>query len=195
MRGISTFAELGLVRSVAVTTSLLLIISLLFAGVCQMPHASAAASDITDFNGDGFEDLAIGVPGENIGTIGNGGSVDVIYGSASGLSATAVPHQIFSQNSANIEDASETDDLFGWSLANGDFNNDGYSDLAIGVPGEDVGTIVHAGAVNVIYGSSAGLSATAISAGNGRADQFWTQDSANIKVGAEGFDLFGLSLA
>ena len=35
------------------------------------------------------------------------------------------------------------------TAAHGDFNGDGYMDLAIGVPGEDVGAIVDAGAVNV----------------------------------------------
>ncbi len=51
-----------------------------------------------------------------------------------------------------------------------DFNGDGYSDLAIGIQNEDVGMVVDAGAVAVIYGSSSGLSATA------KPDQLWTQD-------------------
>src|SRR5204863_4709421 len=41
-----------------------------------------------------------------------------------------------------------------------DFNGDGFADLAIGVSSEDVGTIADAGAVNVLYGSAAGLQAT-----------------------------------
>ena len=53
----------------------------------------------------------------------------------------------------------------------GDFNGDGFDDLAIGVPGETLGSISAAGAVEVIYGSSSGLSATLA-----HADQFWTQD-------------------
>lgn len=48
----------------------------------------------------------------------------------------------------------------------GDFNGDGFDDLAIGVPFEDViteaGTLETAGAVNIIYGSSTGLSATTL---------------------------------
>ena len=36
----------------------------------------------------------------------------------------------------------------------GDFNGDGYADLAIGVVSEDIGNDIHdAGAVNVLYGS------------------------------------------
>ena len=41
-----------------------------------------------DFNGDGFADLAVGVPGENVGSLGDAGAVHVMYGSGSGLSAT-----------------------------------------------------------------------------------------------------------
>ena len=41
-----------------------------------------------------------------------------------------------------------------------DFNGDGFADLAIGVPGEDIGSVASAGAVNVIYGRDTnGLSA------------------------------------
>ena len=36
------------------------------------------------------------------------------------------------------------------SATYGDFNGDGYDDLAVGVPDEDLGSIVDAGAVNVI---------------------------------------------
>src|SRR4051812_27038323 len=43
----------------------------------------------------------------------------------------------------------------GGGIAKGDFNGDGFGDLAIGVPQEDIGTIKNAGAVNVIYGSVA----------------------------------------
>ena len=45
---------------------------------------------------------------------------------------------------------------FGSAMASGDFNNDGYDDLAIGGPGCDGGN----GQVFVRYGSAAGLSAT-----------------------------------
>jgi hypothetical protein len=53
--------------------------------------------------------------------------------------------------------------LGGGGAAKGDFNGDGVGDLAVGVPFEDNGTIQDAGAVNVIYGSSAnGLVSTGI---------------------------------
>jgi hypothetical protein len=42
----------------------------------------------------------------------------------------------------------------------GDFNNDGFKDLAIGSPGEDVGSTVDAGVLNVLSGSASGLTST-----------------------------------
>jgi FG-GAP repeat len=134
-----------------------------------------------DFNGDGRDDLAIGVPGENNGA----GGVNVLYGSSSGLSATSPrADQFWTQNTADVNDASETGDSFGRSLTSGDFNADGKDDLTIGVPSEDVG-----GGVEVIYGSSSGLSAT-----SPRADQFWTQNTADVNDASETGDSFGRSL-
>jgi hypothetical protein len=51
-------------------------------------EAAAAAWRKGDFNGDGFADLAIGVPEEDTGGAEDAGAVNVIYGSASGLTAT-----------------------------------------------------------------------------------------------------------
>ncbi len=136
---------------------------------------------VGDFNGDGFDDLAIGVPGETIGPQEAAGAVNVLYGTAAGLAATG--NQFWHQNSAGIEERSESQDLFGDSLAAGDFDGDGFADLAIGVPGESVGNLVEAGAVNVLYGTSKGLSAT-----NG---QLWHQNSNEVFGVAERQDFFG----
>ena len=38
-----------------------------------------------DFNGDGYDDLAIGVFGEDIGSINSSGAVQLLYGSVNGL--------------------------------------------------------------------------------------------------------------
>ena len=38
-----------------------------------------------------------------------------------------------------------------------DFNGDGFADLVVGAPDEDVGSAVEAGMVSVIYGSATGL--------------------------------------
>ena len=148
-----------------------------------------------DFNKDGFYDLAIGVPWESVGTLWKAGAVNVIYGSTGGLSATFKPDQLWTQNSVDVVGDAAKDDLFGGHLTTGDFNRDGYSDLALGVRGQDAGTIMSAGAVSVIYGSSNGLSANALAPNNGRFNQIWTQDSPDILGDPELLEGFGWALA
>ena len=124
-----------------------------------------------DFNGDGVADLAVGIPNEDTGGVNNVGAVNIIYGSAAtGLlpngSALVPPSQLWSQGSEGVPETNQTDDRFGAALAAGDFNGDGFSDLAIGAPGERVinGRGAHlgpAGAVTVIFGSLSGLTTSA----------------------------------
>ena len=80
----------------------------------------------------------------------------MIYGSAHGL--TAAGDQRWSQ--ANLPGTPNRDDEFGWAVAAGDFDGDGFWDLAIGVPGEAVGGVINRGVVQVLYGGVDGLSAT-----------------------------------
>jgi hypothetical protein len=136
-----------------------------------------------DMNGDGFDDLAIGVPGEDL-TAGNDvGVVHVIYGSPSGLSLNVVrPPQNLTQQ--DLGDAIETGDRFGSVLTSWNFGRSAQRDLAIGVPLEDLGSsAVDAGLVHVVYGSASGLTQT----GN----QIWSQNSTGIEDSSESGDRFG----
>jgi hypothetical protein len=138
-----------------------------------------------DFDNDGRDDLAIGVPGESFGTRENAGAVLILYGRPSGLSA--VDNQFWTQNSPNIFDAQETDDRFGSLLIAANFNGDNFLDLAIGVPDESIGSAFECGAVNVLYGS---LGSGLESDGN----QFWHQNKGNIRDDCESGDKFGQGL-
>lgn len=145
---------------------------------------SAMALGGPDFNGDGFEDLAVGAPLEDIAGV-DAGAIHVIYGSASGLIATG--NQFLHQNNLANDDGPQPGDNFGAALAWGDFNGDGFDDLAVGVPGEDVGPIVDAGSVHIIYGSSGGLVKSTA--------KVWHQDRNNIADSCQANDRFGDSLA
>jgi hypothetical protein len=69
-------------------------------------------------------------------------------------------------------------------LATGDFNDDGFADLAVGAPGES-SSILAVGAVNVLYGGAAGLT--------GSGSQFFTQNTPGVGTSEEG-DFFGFAL-
>jgi hypothetical protein len=146
-------------------------------------HSVAAG----DLNGDGFHDLAIGVPGESLDNFAAAGAVHVLYGSPSGLIGTN--SQLWHQGVAGIQDGTAPDDRFGRTLAIGDFGGSSHADLAVGIPGEDLidNTVDDAGAAHVIYGSASGL----ISTGN----QFWHQDSPAVAGVVEAGDQFGSTLA
>ena len=81
----------------------------------------------------------------------NAGAVHIIYGSATGSTSTG--NQFFTQDSPGVPGAAERDDHFGRTLAAVDFDDDGFSDLAVGVPEED--TVE--GLVQMLMGSAAGL--------------------------------------
>jgi hypothetical protein len=130
-----------------------------------------------DFNNDGFADLAAGAPWERVGSVGLAGAVSVLPGSAGGLTATG--GQLFTQVGGTVEVA----DQFGAQLATGDFNNNGFADLAAAAPQEAVGSAFAAGAVSVLPGSAGGLTATG--------GQLFTQNSPGVPGVAEAFDLFG----
>ncbi|HZD02731.1 MAG TPA: FG-GAP repeat protein [Actinomycetes bacterium] len=136
-----------------------------------------AANDVqADFNNDGADDLAVGVPGEDIGGIRDAGAVNVLYGSTAGVTGTG--SQLFTQVGGTVE----TDDVFGGVLTAGDFNHDGFADLAAAAPFEDIGGIRDAGAVSVLYGSAGGLTRTGA--------QLFTQVGGTVETD----DLFGFAL-
>ena len=137
------------------------------------------------FSESGFADLAIGVPGDSVGRSWFVGAVNILRGSASGL--TVKNSQRWSQASPGIKGKAQYRDNFGASLAVGRFSGHRTMDLAVGVPWESVHGNEEAGAVNIIRGSSTGLTS--------RGNQILTQDSRGVPGRADSEDSFGTALA
>ncbi len=138
-----------------------------------------------DFNRDGYDDLAIGIPGANIDGQGDAGAVQVIYGSSAGLLLSSMEE--WSRDTPGISGAPGAGELFGTSLAAGDFDGNGYADLAVGVPYASISGDAEAGAFHAIYGRDLGLSALG--------SEMISQDTLGAPSTADSGDRFGFSLA
>ncbi len=136
-----------------------------------------------DFNGDGFDDIAVGAPTEDYDGKKDAGVVYIMYGSAKGVRARNT--QLISQV-GKMKGKNEAGDFFGAVLVSGDFDGDGFDDLAMGTPGEDVAGKVAAGGVIVAYGSSSGIV--------NKGSQALTQ-KGKVPGKPEDLDSFGVSLA
>jgi hypothetical protein len=100
-----------------------------------------------DFNDDGRADLAVAAPGEHVDGI-SSGYVYVFLGSST---STLVASHGLDQDGL---DTNEEEDTFGRRLEVGDFNDDGYADLAVAASGEMPGSNPRAGRVYVFKGTS-----------------------------------------
>jgi hypothetical protein len=155
------------------------------AGTAKAGDEFGSALAGADFDGDGFDDLAIGVQSDVVAGGQRGGAVQVLYGTAAGLAAPRSQH--FDQNDAGMPGDGLTDDLFGWMVAAGDFDDDGFADLAISALGDDSAQEIFVGSVTVLRGSAAGLTTTGV--------KLFTQDTPAIPDVGEIGDAFGWSLS
>ena len=144
-----------------------------------------SAIAVGDFNGDGFDDAAFGVPDEDLPGINqaDAGTVTVAYGSLDGLGPDGA-------QSYSPPQIAQFQQRAGEALAAGDFDCDGYDDLAIGVPRYDVlalPTISDAGQVVILNGSMQGLDTSN--------PIFINRNTGTIEGGATAGDRFGAALA
>ncbi|GAB2864020.1 FG-GAP repeat protein [Streptomyces deserti] len=184
-------------------------------GLLTFASAPATAADSTrvaqaDFNGDGKGDVALSAQAAYVGGKREAGQLVVLYGTATGVSS-AKRHTI-SQNTTGTPGTAETDDAFGSDSAYADFNGDGYDDIAVAAPLEDVGGDTDGGGVAILWGSASGITGKGVTVadpapsshdywgkvlaagdfdGDGRADLAVGNSSATVHVFKGGFTTSG----
>ena len=140
-------------------------------------QAGIAVAPAYDINGDGFADFLVG--GHGGGT--QPGKVFVFYGHANPWSSTSTPDLVLT--------GTQSAGQFGSVLAAGDFNGDGYADIAVGAPYNDVKTFTQAGQVFVYLGGPGGLNPTpAITLSGTQANEHYGFGlAADADVNGDGF--------
>jgi hypothetical protein len=155
-----------------------------FRGGPEAGDAFGAVLGVGDFNGNGRDDLVVGVPGEDLGRHSGAGAVNVVYFSPRGRVRRA---QQITQGSPGVASDPERGDAFGRAVAGGDFDGDGFDELAVGAPFEDRRGAALAGVVHLFPGSPDGV--------RRRRDRVISQESRGVPSRSEPHDRFGYSLA
>jgi Domain of unknown function (DUF1929)/FG-GAP repeat len=136
------------------------------------PAVKGASSD---FNGDGSSDAVVADPYADPGGVSDAGQITVMYGNSGTIGGGSVDTLV--QGSDSVGNTASAGDRFGSTVAAADVDNDGYTDLLVGTPYEDISGQADSGLAQVIWGSSSGL-------GKGKASTQLTQDSFGRTVTA-----------
>lgn len=155
-----------------------------------------AALAFGDFDGDGFQDLAVGAPDETPGTGANKTGAVLLYrGTKDGLIAWKLIPETQMPGVGGLDD-----DDFGTSLAVAKLDGDSADELIIGAPGATSSNGFRGGVVWVLYGSASGPDpSTAMridqsKSTNGNASQIGDRFGDTLAVGDIGSPLLAVGV-
>jgi len=125
-------------------------------GLEDTDQLGRSLSGIGDLNGDGLDDLAVGIPD----AVNSTGEVYVVFGRSSGFDASLVLAALDGNDGFALPGLAE-EELFGTSLNGlGDLNGDGLDDFVIGAPNAAPNSQNLSGEAYVIFGRTTGFPAS-----------------------------------
>ena len=201
----------------ALLIGLAMVLTIPFLETTKAAYAEADGCDTgvkSDFNGDGRSDTVVADPYATVNGLAEAGRVNVLYGDADGLVGEGGRGVVY-QGLDTIGGIPEAGDRFGFSVAVADLDCDGYTDLVVGTPNEDLNGQTDSGYAQIIWGgvgplgtgdASRNLSQTNFGAGIHAGDQFGyavdaledvgqggtgAPDAFTLGIGAPGYDVGG----
>lgn len=128
-------------------------------GLEQWGASGRAVSSAGDINGDGYDDLVIGAPWTDHGSIERAGKTYVVFGSDEKRSAVSSLADLDGTNGFSLDGVNRNGNS-GYSVSSaGDFDGDGFDDLFIGARG-GLRSTDQSGTSYVLYGSDVDFNAS-----------------------------------
>ena len=116
--------------------------------------SGSPVSTAGDVNGDGFDDVIVGASA----LLNSNGSSYVVFGQASGFSATMDLSSLNGSNGFRLDGEANRDNSGGSVSTAGDVNGDGFDDVIVGAVGADSNGS-YSGSSYVVFGKASGFSA------------------------------------
>ncbi|MEJ7634497.1 VCBS repeat-containing protein [Aeromicrobium sp.] len=140
-------------------------LGLVVSSLLVTPSAQAGASGCdtgvpSDFNGDGFSDVAVANSTASEAGQTSAGRVTVRYGDADNRVGEGVATNVRADTGNDPGGIVQTGARWGFSLVTADLDCDGFTDLVVGAPLFDNIGAVDSGTVTVLYGEAAGFVST-----------------------------------
>ncbi|HET9517013.1 MAG TPA: FG-GAP repeat protein [Actinoplanes sp.] len=113
---------------------------------------------LADVDGAGRKEIVLGDGQASVGRRDEAGAVYAVSAGKTGVLTDRLT--IITQDTVGVPGNAETYDGFGTAVAAGDVTGDGYADVLVGTPGEDIGVRSQAGAATLLRGTAKGLTGT-----------------------------------